>query len=160
MNKILAENRIGWKLLAYLPIKEEELEQDLYQPVTGAFAILKVKDCFVLGFNSWRNQWEFPAGGIEKGETAREAAVRELFEETHQRHDDLIFKGIFKICDQHDKIRYQAVFYGEQETLEPFVKAEGDEMDEIILWDMKAEIGYIDEVDWKIVQMSCLEPQE
>ena len=25
----------------------------------------------VVGYNTWRKQWEFPAGGIEEGETAK-----------------------------------------------------------------------------------------
>ena len=36
-----------------------------------------------------------------------------------------------------------------------FQHLENDEMDEIKLWDMKEDIGYVDECDVKIVQMVC-----
>ena len=77
---MLATNKNGWKLIEYIDIPEEDIEQ--YQNVTGAYAILKVADKYVVGYNDWRKQWEFPAGGIDEGESAREAAIRELYEET------------------------------------------------------------------------------
>ena len=84
---MLAKNKSGWKLLEYIDIKEDDIEQ--YHNVTGAYAILKIADKYVVGYNGWRKQWEFPAGGIDEGETAREAAMRELHEETHQRNEKL-----------------------------------------------------------------------
>lgn len=51
---VLAENKSGWKLLEYLDIKETDI--DKYINVTGAFAILKIKDKYVLGYNNWRKQ--------------------------------------------------------------------------------------------------------
>ncbi|MDF2543375.1 MAG: hydrolase [Herbinix sp.] len=150
---VLAENKSGWKLLDFLPIEENDLDQ--YSNITGAYAILKIKDNYVLGFNTWRNQWEFPAGHIEEGETPRYAAERELFEETHQKNSNLVFKGLVKISDTNDKIRYQAVYYCEQEELIEFIKKADDEMDKILLWDMVEDIGYIDEVDLKIVELCC-----
>lgn len=152
---VLAENKSGWKLLEYLDIKETDI--DKYINVTGAFAILKIKDKYVLGYNNWRKQWEFPAGHIEEGETPRCAAERELFEETHQRNSNLIFKGLAKVSDAKDYIRYQVIFYCEQEELSEFIKNDDDEMDKILLWDMVENIGYIDEVDLKIVQISCID---
>jgi len=150
---MLAKNKSGWTLLEYIDIEEKEIEQ--YENVTGSYAILKIKDKFVIGYNGWRKQWEFPAGGIDEGETAREAAVRELYEETHQKNDALEFKGLFKVEDAKGKIKYQAVFVGEQVELSSFSRSENDEMDEIMLWDMKEDIGYVDECDVKIVQMVC-----
>ena len=148
---MLARNKSGRTLLEYIEIEENEINN--YENVTGAFAILKVKNKYVVGYNSWRKQWEFPAGRIDIGETAREAAVRELYEETHQKNENLIFKGLFKVEDTKGNLKYQAIFVCEQDELTPFVYSNGDEMLEIKLWDMKEDIGYVDECDLKIAQM-------
>lgn len=47
---------------------------------------------------------------------------------------------------------YQAVFLGQKGALEPFVYSENDEMSKISLWDMKEDIGYVDELDVAIVK--------
>lgn len=88
---MLAKNKNGWIVLEYLDINEDEIVN--YVNVTGAFAIVKVNGKYLIGFNNWRKQWEFPAGGIDVGETAREAAIRELMEETHQENKDMQFIG-------------------------------------------------------------------
>lgn len=152
---MLAKNKSGWKLLEYIDIKEEDIEK--YPNVTGAYAILKIADQYVVGYNGWRKQWEFPAGGIDEGETAREAAIRELYEETHQRNEQLEFKGLFKVEDAKGNIKYQAIFTCQQDELIPFEYTEADEMNEIMLWDMREDIGYVDECDVKIVQMVRVE---
>jgi len=149
MNKVIAKNRSGWILQEYINIPEEEISD--YPNVTGSYAIVKVCGKYLIGYNIWRKQWEFPAGGIEEGETARQAAYRELLEETHQGDLALEFKGLFKVTDSHGKQKYQAVFLGEKEALEPFTCSEGDEMSEIRLWDLKEDIGYVDELDVAIV---------
>ena len=113
MDKVIAKNRSGWILQEYINIPEEEISD--YPNVTGSYAIVKVRGKYLIGYNSWRKQWEFPAGGIEDGETARQAAYRELFEETHQGDLALEFKGLFKVMDSHGKQKYQAVFLGEKE---------------------------------------------
>lgn len=151
---MLAKNKSGWTLLEYLKINEEEIAN--YNNVTGSFAIININGKYLIGFNSWRNQWEFPAGGIEKGETAREAAGRELFEETHQKNNNLEFRGLFKIMNPDGEVKYQAIFLGFQDELISFEKRDGDEMDKIMLWDLKEDIGYVDECDLKMVELSCV----
>ena len=150
---MLAQNKSGWTLLEYLKINEEEIGN--YNPVTGAFAVISVKGKYLIGFNQWRGQWEFPAGGIEQGETAREAAIREFFEETHQAAQDINFAGLFKVQDSRGLIKYQAVFTGELTELQPFIPAKGDEMERIRLWDLEEDIGYVDECDLKIALMTA-----
>jgi 8-oxo-dGTP diphosphatase len=150
---MLAKNKNGWKLLEYLEVKESDISK--YNNVTGAYAIIQVEDKYLVGYNSWRKQWEFPAGGIEAEETARDAAIRELFEETHQKSEDLLFRGLFLVEDSKGKKKYQAVYVGHQDSLLPFIYNKNDEMEKIMLWDMKEDIGYVDECDVKIVQIVC-----
>ena len=150
MDSYIAKNKSGWILHEYISIQEEQISE--YPNVTGSYAIVKVGDRYLIGYNDWRKQWEFPAGGIENGETARQAAYRELLEETHQGNLELEFKGLFKVTDSHGKQKYQAVFLGQKGALEPFVYSENDEMSKISLWDMKEDIGYVDELDVAIVK--------
>jgi 8-oxo-dGTP diphosphatase len=150
MDAYIAKNKSGWILHEYISIQEEQISE--CPNVTGSYAIVKVGDRYLIGYNDWRKQWEFPAGGIENGETARQAAYRELLEETHQGNLELEFKGLFKVTDSHGKQKYQAVFLGQKGALEPFVYSENDEMSKISLWDMKEDIGYVDELDVAIVK--------
>ena len=132
---MLAKNKSGWMVLEYLNIKEEEVCN--YPNVTGAFAIVNVKGKYLIGFNNWRKQWEFPAGGIDKGETPRCAAARALFDDTHQKASDLQFRGLFKVMKPDGEIKYQAIFLCFLDELVPFTKHEREELDEIMLWDLK-----------------------
>ena len=90
----MIKNKSGYELIEYIPCDEHEIVN--YENVTSAGVIFKVNNSYLIGFNDWRMQWELPVGGIEKGESARQAAIRELFEETHQKVDDVQFKGLFK----------------------------------------------------------------
>lgn len=148
---MLAKNKSGWSLLKYLDITEDDICK--YKNVTGSYVVLIVGDKVVVGFNNWRDQWELPSGGIEEGETARQAAIRELYEETHQVIDQLDFKGLIKVIDPKGCTKYQAVFAGCKKELNPFIHEENDEMEKICLWDMKESIGYVDECDKKIVEI-------
>ena len=147
---MLAENKNGWKLLEYLNVNEQDITK---YNVTGSYAILVISKKFLIGYNSWRKQWEFPAGGIEQGESAKHAAIRELFEETHQKIDDLEFKGLFKVQDNYGKIKYQAIYVGYKKNLSEFIYHTGDEMKKIYLWDLNEDIGYFDECDKKIAEI-------
>ncbi|MPZ65923.1 MAG: NUDIX domain-containing protein [Pseudonocardiaceae bacterium] len=47
-----------------------------------ALTVVTFADRVLMGFDRWRRQWELPGGMLEPGETAWQAAVRELEEET------------------------------------------------------------------------------
>jgi len=148
---VITKNKCGYELLEYIPCNEQEIIN--YENVTGAGIVVKVNDEFLIGFNNWRKQWEMPAGRIEKGESARQAAIRELLEETHQKVENIEFKGLFKKKRPNGEIVYMAIFLCVKDGIVPFVKKEDDEMDEIKLWDLKEDIGYVDEIDLKIIKI-------
>ena len=148
---MIIKNKCGYELLEYIPCNEQEIIN--YENVTGAGIVVKVNDEFLIGFNNWRKQWEIPAGGIEKGESARQAAIRELLEETHQKVENMEFKGLFKKKRPNGEIAYMAIFLCEKDGIVPFVKKDDDENDEIKLWNLKENIGYVDEIDLKIIEI-------
>lgn len=107
------ENISDIEIIEYYDIQEDELYQNRNITPTSAYAIIEVQGKFLIGYNSYREQWEFPAGKIESGETAMEAARRELYEEMHQIVDELAFCGLFKIYDKTKKeYRFRAVYRG------------------------------------------------
>ncbi len=54
-------------------------------PLTGALVVAIGPEGVLLVHDVWRDQWEVAGGGIEAGESAEEAAVREVAEESGQQ---------------------------------------------------------------------------
>ena len=148
---MIVENKSGYKLLEYIPINEEDINK--YENVTSAGVVFEVKGKYLIGWNNWRKQWELAVGGIEKGEAPREAATRELLEETHQEVDYLDFKGLFKKARPTGEIVYTAIYYTNKDQISEFIKNDLDENDKIMLWDLKEDIGYVDEIDLEIINI-------
>lgn len=147
----MIKNNCGYELLEFIPCEESDVIK--YENVTGSGVVYKVDNKYLVGFNNWRKQWEIPAGRIENGETARQAAIRELYEETHQEANNLEFKGLFKKKRPNGEIVYMAIFFCEKEEIVAFVKKDNDENDDIKLWDLKEDIGYVDEIDAEIIRI-------
>jgi 8-oxo-dGTP diphosphatase len=102
-------------------------------------------------FNKWRKNWELAGGIIDEGESPRECAIRELFEETNQSIKKLSFKGLMKFqLKPDDRIEYGALYSGEIENLSVF--SENEEAERILFWDRVNSIGYIDEIDEKLLE--------
>ncbi|ALC85336.1 DNA mismatch repair protein MutT [Bacillus sp. FJAT-22090] len=131
----------------FLIVKEEEIYD--YQRLAGSYAVIKCDDKYLLCYNTWRKQWELPAGQREENETSKNCAIRELYEETSQIVSDLEFKGLLKVKNlSNDEVKYNPVYFTTLEELQPFQK--NNETSEIKLWNLKEQVGYIDEVDIKI----------
>ena len=146
----MISNKVGYELLEFIPCDEKDLVN--YENITGAGIVFKVDNNYLVGYNNWRKQWEIPAGKIEEGETAKVAAIRELFEESHQKADNAEFVGLFKKRRPNKEIVYMAIFLCVKDHIVPFIKKDDDEFDEIKLWNLKDEIGDVDKIDLEIIK--------
>lgn len=122
---------------------------NFYKPIAGSFAVINCEGKYLICYNTWRKQWELPAGHREKNETPKQCAIRELYEETGQVVSDLEFRGLLKVKNlSNGNLKYNPIYFAQIEKLHPFLK--NAETSEIKLWDLKEEIGCFDEVDMRI----------
>ncbi|MCP2343125.1 NUDIX domain-containing protein [Actinomadura rupiterrae] len=116
----LAVDRHGNVLVAFSRAAEGAPPEDA--PLPLALVALWRGDSVLLVFDRRRQGWELPGGIIETGESPREAASRELLEETGQTADGpLEFAGYAKFLLQPDqRVEYGALFTGNLAHPEPF----------------------------------------
>jgi len=146
---MIIQNSKGYIFLDFYKIDEKNIFEDQYNPLTHSLLIIKYENKFLVVFDKWKNIWELPGGSIEKTETPRECALRELKEETNQEINNLVFKGIMKFqLKPNNGIEYGTLYYGELNNFIPF--NENEEIKNIKLWDKK-EIIKIDEIDKKLL---------
>ena len=143
----IAVNSHGYSLLEFLNIEEHAINH--YSPIGSSFIVANYNDKYLLCFNTYRKQWELPAGGREQNESLRECAARELYEETSQKAQSLKFRGLIKTQRPNKTINYSAVYMTNLSTLQPF--QENEETNSIKLWDLNKSIDGLDPVDKKIL---------
>lgn len=91
VNQELARDDNGDALTGFYQIAEQACPDDA--PLTAALVALWHNDRMLLVFNRYRQCWELPGGMIDPGETPRQAATRELHEETGIHLETLTFAG-------------------------------------------------------------------
>jgi 8-oxo-dGTP diphosphatase len=81
-----------------------------------------------------RDTWEFAGGHIEPGETAEEAALRELYEETGTLHCKLAPVSVYSVVRDDSAESFGMLYYAQIEEigpLPPFEIAEIDLVDNV-----------------------------
>jgi 8-oxo-dGTP diphosphatase len=93
----------------------------------------------LLGFNVSRQQWELPGGSVEPGESAHDAALRELAEETGiwASHFSLVARAEFKFGGEETK--YLAAVFTVVLDGPPQLVA-SDELKSFVWWEPSGEM--------------------
>ncbi|MCA0970170.1 NUDIX hydrolase [Halobacillus litoralis] len=141
----------GHAFLEFLEVEENEMKSSLSDaPLTHALVVAEYDGKYLLLYNTWRQHWELPGGVIDAGESARECAIREMKEETNQQSRDMCFKGLMKFqLKPDDRLEYGALYSCRLHDIQPF--RENDEADQIVLWDLLEDIGYVDQIDKALI---------
>lgn len=118
-------------------------------PLTASLAALWRTDDggLLLVFDRRRQCWELPGGMIDAGETPRQAAVRELREESGYQVDDLLFAGFARFTlGPERRAEYAAVYTGRAAAGSPFIP--NDEIAAVTWWDGTAPlVGRVQPLD-------------
>jgi len=145
-------NRNGDVLLGFIHMANEKaVEPGIYSPVVASSVVGGYEGKVLLVFNRKRQCWEFPSGGIEQGESLKECASRELYEESGQSVNTLDFNGLSKIRMSNGKIVFLAVFSACLQEISAFQANE--EIEKNIFWDFSSDIGYINEIDLYLIKL-------
>jgi 8-oxo-dGTP diphosphatase len=157
MYDLPVQNTDGSVLLTFDRLREEELGGlDPAVPLTASLVVLWYGHECLMVFNRFRRSWELPGGMLDPGESPRQAAVRELAEESGQRADVLDFAGVAKIrVAPDDRLEFLAIYRGYVGTPQEF--APNDEMSEAVWWKPGAPLADLFPIDAALATLCPLE---
>lgn len=109
MTDALAVDEEGNALVAFHRVAENDVFDDA--PLPLSLVAWWYDGMLLMVFNRRRQEWELPGGMIDPGETARQAAIRELREETSYHVEQLFFAGYARFAlGVGQRPEYAAVF--------------------------------------------------
>jgi 8-oxo-dGTP diphosphatase len=126
------------------------LERQL--PMPASLIVVRFGDPVLMVFDGWRQQWELPGGEREPGETARQAAERELAEETGIGVVDLDFIAVVEWDLQRPNRREYAAIYRTDLQIAPQLVV-NDEALAFLWWDPQSSaIEQMNPIDAEIAR--------
>ncbi|WP_158888310.1 NUDIX domain-containing protein [Amycolatopsis anabasis] len=128
----LAVDETGDVLAAFHAVAEDVACTDA--PLPAALVALWHADRLLLVFNRQRRCWELPGGMIDPGETPRQAAIRELREESGLVAENLAFAGYARFAlVAPPRTEYAALYTGRSAPRSGFTP--NDEIGAVCWWD-------------------------
>ncbi|MGH3915004.1 MAG: NUDIX hydrolase [Pseudonocardiaceae bacterium] len=136
-------------VVALIPVRDENgnvlvdfhfvVESDLGMwerrlPMPASLVVVRFRDSVLMVFDSWRQEWELPGGMREPGETARQAGVRELAEETGIGAAELDLVAVAEWDLRRPSRREYAAIYRSELQLAPQLLV-NDEVSAFVWWD-------------------------
>ncbi|MDH6521523.1 8-oxo-dGTP diphosphatase [Streptomyces sp. SAI-135] len=109
-------------------------------PLPAALVALWRAGRVLMVFDRYRRTWELPGGSIEEGESPRQAAARELLEESGQQPDEpLRFIGYARFVLAPDRRAENLALYAGS-CAEPRVFEPTEEIAAIRWWDLRERL--------------------
>ncbi len=132
---------VGNALVGFRFAAESELAVlDDRIPMPASLIVVTFAGRVLMVFDRWRMQWELPGGMLAPGETARQAAVRELAEETGISTTDLDFTAVAQFALRRPTRREFAAVYRTALQVKPQLVV-NDEVSDFRWWDPCSPLG-------------------
>ncbi|MFW6740812.1 NUDIX hydrolase [Leuconostoc mesenteroides] len=149
MNKIKMEQKnISYKSL---------IHQN--QTILSSATVIILHDSKVLvGWNTWREQWELPSGHIEPGEKPIDAALRETSEEVHLNLNHIAYLDSFSVqrsTNEREHLRVVYVSHVNSSVSKEFIYNASEDENNKTQWIPLIQIlnmANIDYSDWYILK--------
>lgn len=132
---------VGNALVSFRFAAESELAVlDDRIPMPSSLIVVTLAGRLLMVHDRWRAQWELPGGMLAPGETARQAAVRELAEETGVSTTDLDFTAVVEFEPQRPTRREYAAVYRTVLQVRPQLVV-NDEVSDFQWWDPRSPLS-------------------